>query len=564
MAEPDAHADDIAPAVPHQPDGFPLIAESIYPPNGGELYFGFVSPLGTDVQPVRDALDTSLKARMYAIEPVKLSALIEEVDRTGRIRKAPEFDRIHTLQEAGNRLRETYGHDIIAKLACARVKVHRAAGQPEENVEPGRTAYIFETLKHPEEAALFRTIYGHGFFLIAIHSAYDSRVQRLGRKMKPKEVKVVIEADEKESEDHGQNTRETFELADFYVRDDGNVQEQIDRFIRLIFRALYVTPTQDEFGMHMAATAALRSSDLSRQVGASILDELGDVQAVGCNEVPKADGGSYWPGEEPDARDFALGEDPNEREKQRRFDLLLSALNADGDRVTIEELQEALSKSELNDITEFGRTVHGEMDAVLSCARRGVSVRRSTLYCTTFPCHNCARHIIAAGIRRVAYIEPYAKSEAYNLHGDSLECPAIPAPVEKKPKHSVQVKFEPFEGVAPRRFADFFGMRNVTGQRIERKQKDGTIFPQRLVDLQTPRLQLSIFSYIQREEFATKFVEKYVYVNAEGEEAENGEDDKEHGTVGNGEEHRQEGGPVAETAKGSVPAGNGELGKGTS
>ena len=33
------------------------------------------------------------------------------------------------------------------------------------------------------------------------------------------------------------------------------------------------------------------------------------------------------------------------------------------------------------------------------------------MYMTTFPCHNCAKHIIASGIINVYYIEPYAESE---------------------------------------------------------------------------------------------------------------------------------------------------------
>ena len=44
-----------------------------------------------------------------------------------------------------------------------------------------------------------------------------------------------------------------------------------------------------------------------------------------------------------------------------------------------------------------------------------------TLYTTTFPCHNCTRHIVASGIAKVYYIEPYAKSLALELHNDAIE-----------------------------------------------------------------------------------------------------------------------------------------------
>ena len=68
------------------------------------------------------------------------------------------------------------------------------------------------------------------------------------------------------------------------------------------------------------------------------------------------------------------------------------------------------------DLIEFSRTVHAEMAAIVDAARRGVSVQDCNLYTTTFPCHECAKHIVAAGIRRVVYIEPYPKSQALSLH----------------------------------------------------------------------------------------------------------------------------------------------------
>jgi len=57
------------------------------------------------------------------------------------------------------------------------------------------------------------------------------------------------------------------------------------------------------------------------------------------------------------------------------------------------------------------------MDAILALARGGeTGIVGSTLYCTNYPCHYCAKHIIAAGINRVVYLEPYEKSLARKLH----------------------------------------------------------------------------------------------------------------------------------------------------
>src|SRR5437870_9308439 len=87
--------------------------------------------------------------------------------------------------------------------------------------------------------------------------------------------------------------------------------------------------------------------------------------------------------------------------------------------------------------------------AGVDAARRGVSVRNCTMYVTTFPCHLCARHIVAAGIRRVVYIEPYAKSLAADLYPDSI---AIEGGSDEK------VIFEPFVGVSPRQYVKLFSM----------------------------------------------------------------------------------------------------------
>jgi hypothetical protein len=47
------------------------------------------------------------------------------------------------------------------------------------------------------------------------------------------------------------------------------------RFIHLLFGNNQITPTHDGYGMYIAKSASLRSSDLSRQVGAAIFRRSG-------------------------------------------------------------------------------------------------------------------------------------------------------------------------------------------------------------------------------------------------------------------------------------------------
>jgi hypothetical protein len=72
------------------------------------------------------------------------------------------------------------------------------------------------------------------------------------------------------------------------------------------------------------------------------------------------------------------------------------------------------------DSLEYGRTVHAEMNAITDAARNGHAIRGCTLFCNTFPCHNCAKHIVASGIRRLVYLRPYPKSYASDLFDDSI------------------------------------------------------------------------------------------------------------------------------------------------
>ena len=243
--------------------------------------------------------------------------------------------------------------------------------------------------------------------------------------------------------------------------------------------------------MFMAYAASLRSGDLSRQVGAAIIDPHGDLIAVGCNEAPKSGGGLYDPPApgKPSHRDIELGDDSNEREKELIADRIVREL---GGGIDPKAVRSSLKAAGFFDITEFGRSVHAEMEALLACARSGRSTRGAILYTTTFPCHNCTRHIIASGISKVIYIEPYAKSRASALHPDEIS-------VDRE--EPGKVPFLPFVGVGPRRYFDLFSLALSTGYPIERK-KDGKLIPWSRTTAAV-RLQVKPNTYLQREWLAS-------------------------------------------------------------
>ncbi len=60
------------------------------------------------------------------------------------------------------------------------------------------------------------------------------------------------------------------------------------------------------------------------------------------------------------------------------------------------------------------RTIHAEMNALLQCAKFGVPTAGAEIYVTHFPCLQCCKSIIQAGITAVYYAEDY-KNHPYAI-----------------------------------------------------------------------------------------------------------------------------------------------------
>ncbi len=113
----------------------------------------------------------------------------------------------------------------------------------------------------------------------------------------------------------------------------------------------------------------------------------------------------------------------------------------------------AVKDLQLMDIIEFGRILHAEMSALMDAARLGRAVQDATLFCTTFPCHICAKHIVGSGIDTVYFLEPYPKSAAFALHPNSIE---VEGSSRVHYSNYEKTKFTHFYGISPRRYRDFF------------------------------------------------------------------------------------------------------------
>lgn len=462
-----------------------------------ELVIGLVGAVGTDLKRVKDIVSERLGVFNYGCDEIKISSDI--ISQIANVKEEGYYERTSRLMTAGNDIRKNTGDfGILAKAASVNINAIRSSrGAGQEKTPMRRQAFIVNSLKHPDEVTALRKIYGNGFYLIGVHSLEIRRRNFLeeNKKITADQARLLIGRDADEADKFGQHTRDTYHLSDFFVDFGPNgdkFEKDIWRFLDLIFGKPFVTPTFDEYAMFMAFSASLRSADMSRQVGAVVTKDC-SIVATGANDVPQFGGGLYWSGydkdgvrivDAEDGRDYKRGGDMNVIMKNEIMDDILSKID-EKDR---EKFKKAIASSKFKDITEYGRIVHAEMEALLSCARGNISTKNFHIYCTTFPCHNCAKHLVAAGVDRVVYVEPYPKSKALDFHKDSITLES----------ESNKLKFEPFVGVGPRSFFSLFSVNLGGGYPIVRKKDDGAPveWSEKAARL---RMQMLPLSYIERE-----------------------------------------------------------------
>jgi len=66
------------------------------------------------------------------------------------------------------------------------------------------------------------------------------------------------------------------------------------------------------------------------------------------------------------------------------------------------------------------RAVHAEANALVHAAKRGISTRGATLYCTHKPCIHCAKLLINAGISKILYKNDYRAEDDESRFADEL------------------------------------------------------------------------------------------------------------------------------------------------
>ena len=451
-----------------------------------ELVIGICAPIGAKKVPVIDELKCRLEEDYhYDVEIIKLSKVIDELAPKAAAsikERTKAFSELKNRIDNGNYLRTHYDNkSILAEFAITTISQDRnkffkgsdAKVTATSEMKSRRKCFIIDSLKNTEEINLLRLIYRDMFYLFSIYSPSPERREVLAAKdLAPSEIDDLVDLDEHEDSHFGQDVRNTFVEADFFVRASdaniGKVKSNIERYLSLIFEAEVLTPLPQENAMYQATSAAGNSACLSRQVGACITDQNTALISVGWNDVPKFGGSLYIDGFERDDRCFVNRQFcSNDTHKSELADSIVeSILNIDeiksiSNNSVVDKLEKIVRSSKLKNLIEFSRSVHAEMHAIISGSQlSGSAMIGGKLFCTTYPCHNCARHIVAAGISEVYYIEPYKKSLCLTLHDDSMTENEISGD---------KVRILVYDGVAPRRYLSFFS------KRIDRKEKDGSL-----------------------------------------------------------------------------------------
>lgn len=461
-----------------------------------ELVIALCGPIGSPLHEVAEKLREMLKSsfKYETCTIIRLSRFIQtHAEKAGKpIRQSPA-DRRHDLIGLGDEMRRSYGHSVLAELAVHEIRIDRelnAKDKTSGQYVPRRACHIIDSIKNQQELELLRTVYREALYVVGVFAPVATREASLrDQGLTSAEIAVLMDRDSGEELDEGQTVEETFPQCDFFLRMDSNTETQlrsrVERFLHLILGTQIITPTRAETAMYAAASAAGNSACLSRQVGAAVTDAEGEVLATGWNDVPKAFGDLYVtdlvvdPNGDRDQRCWNHGgKCYNDEEKGLLAEHVIDAL---GDIVPAEKreraLQTVLKDKKLRGLIEFSRSIHAEMHAILTALRqKGDRVRGGRIYVTTYPCHSCARHIIAAGIKEVYFIEPYKKSLATKLHGDAMT---------ENEQAGDKVRLVPYDGVAPTRYLSLFKMKK------DSRKKDGKVI-RISPDMARPKLEKSL------------------------------------------------------------------------
>jgi deoxycytidylate deaminase len=337
------------------------------------------------------------------------------------------------LQAVGDRMRERLGKDVLVRRAL----------QALDDATKTYTRLAFDGIRNPAEAAALQERFGSRFSLLGVLSEAQTRWERVYRTYEDAGLRQsdFLEDDERdrgEAAEYGQQVAMCVDMADAIIVNGAatsrpQYQEKIIDMVDLLSKQRLREPTVDEIHMQVAITSSHESRCLKRHVGAVLIDSFGERRATGFNENPKA----TKPCRDEERYSFRCYRDIV---RNNRFaDLVRKEVPCPKCRrpLEVEEgppwrcsicLRDGVT-TDLEAIffpdraMSWCTAIHAE-DRALRLA--GTQARGATLYTTTFPCFQCADHIIMAGVREVVFVEAYPDPfSAQRLDLAGGDCPPV-------------------------------------------------------------------------------------------------------------------------------------------
>lgn len=194
-----------------------------------ELFIAIVAPVGADTGRVCVSIRESLARFGYTLETVRVIEQLKQFAGYLDEEPANEYEKIKGRMDAGDKFREeTKRDDALALLSLFPIqKLREVSGSPEKPIP--KRAYLFRSLKRPEEVTALRRIYASNLIVVAVHSGREQRIRNLAERIaqseysaqsmhfRDKAEELVIRDESDETRKHGQRLRQAFGMSDVFL-----------------------------------------------------------------------------------------------------------------------------------------------------------------------------------------------------------------------------------------------------------------------------------------------------------------------------------------------------------
>ena len=395
------------------------------------LAIGITGSLGSGASTLAEALRTHL--------PFATFSLSDEIKTVMRKWPREEHPRRIQLQDMGNALRRSLGTHYLASVALERANA----------LEQRTDRYAFDGIRHRAEVEHLRSYFRH-FFLIAVQAPYKVRWERLKpayetRGLSEKDFQEEDLRDQIEESPYGQQVQLCVDDADIVINNTDTRQshagavrglrDKIEPYIDLMTGEHPRLPGRDEILITIAYAQAASSACLKRHVGAVAATQSGQIISTGFNENAEPMKACY--------QQFGYCHKDStmagflERLPEKYCPACASEIDIFAPPWRCARCGASLKEVYFRDRgMRWCTAMHAEVRALRNACL--ASLQDAVLYTTTFPCYNCAKEVVHAGIKEVVYVEPYPDQDSvWYLE----EC---------------GIKIRPFEGVKLRSFHRLF------------------------------------------------------------------------------------------------------------